>query len=70
MEWYLRFSLLSGFFMALVFFSMGIALLSLPEFLPEARPPWRNYAGWFLIVWAMFRLMLTWMRFKKFKNQD
>lgn len=70
MNWHLRFSLISGLFMVIVFISMGIALLSLPDFLPQARAPWRNYSGWFLLLWAGFRLMLIRMRYKQYKHQS
>jgi hypothetical protein len=69
MEWHLKFSLISGLFMGLVFLSMGIALLAGRDFLPQAQPPWRNYAGGFLILWSAFRLFLTALRYRRFKSR-
>lgn len=69
MNWQIRFSLWSGLFMVIVFITMGICLLTLPDFLPQARMPWRNYTGWFLLAWAGFRLFLINMRYRNFKKE-
>jgi hypothetical protein len=68
-NWHLRFSLISGLFMVILFITMGICLLTLPDFLPQARAPWRNYTGWFLLVWAGFRLFLINMRYRNFRKE-
>lgn len=69
MNWHLRFSMISGLFMVIVFITMGICLLTLPEFLPQARAPWRHYTGWFLLVWAGFRLLMLNMRYRNLRKE-
>jgi hypothetical protein len=54
-NWHLRFSLISGLFMVFVFITMGICLLTLPDFLPQARAPWRNYTGCLFLINMRYR---------------
>ncbi|MEN9510679.1 MAG: hypothetical protein RLZZ370_498 [Bacteroidota bacterium] len=68
-NWQVRLSLWSGLFMVIVFITMGTCLLTLPDFLPQARMPWRNYTGWFLLAWAGFRLFLLNIRYRNFKKE-
>lgn len=59
-----RISVMAGALMGCVFFGMGLALLLSRDFIPEARPPYRAYAAWVLLIWGGFRLILTYLRFR------